>query len=226
MRHLIAHAVLLIALWPAAGPAIAADGPAESAALSVPRGSAPTLDGVLAPDEWKDARRIAIPGGEILLQHASGSLYVGLRTTGRAVGSICVDRGDQIAVFHSSAALGTAVYARADTGWRLTRAFAWRCRNQAASAGATAEREAFWQAEQWLANNALTGTPGEMEYRIAMPAGSLRLAIGFLRMSDHILMFWPAEVSDDSRSLDLIGGDAPGTLEFLPEEWITVRTAP
>ncbi len=45
------------------GPVVLAGGPAEPAALTVPRGSAPTLDGVLAPDEWKDAHRIAIARG-------------------------------------------------------------------------------------------------------------------------------------------------------------------
>jgi len=210
----------------ASGLVTGARGQMGTDALTVPRGPVPTLDGVLTPDEWKDARRIKIAGGEILLQYAGGSLYVGLRTTSRAVGSICVDQGDRIAVLHSSAALGTAVYARAGSNWRLLRAFAWRCRHQGDTAPMQAERESFWHDEQWLANNAFTGTPGEMEYRIAVPAGSLRLAVGFRRMTDQILLFWPAEVSDDSRSLDLIGGDAPATLEFLPEEWITVRVAP
>jgi len=194
--------------------------------VMVPRGNAPLLDGVLSPDEWNGARRFEIPGGEVLLMHADGNLYVGLRTTAQAVGSICIDQGDQIAVLHSSAALGTATYARSETGWRLSRKFAWRCRNKPDAAQLQAERTAFWQDEHWLANNALTGKPGEMEYRIAMPSGSLRLAVTFSRIPDRTLLFWPQELADDSRNRDLIGGNAPETLQFSPKQWITVRASP
>ena len=158
----------------------------------------------------------------MLLQHADGSLYVALRTTALAIGSICVEQSDRIAVFHSSAALGTANYVRADSGWSLLRKFVWRCRNQPEAAQLQAERTAFWQDEHWLANNALSGNPGQMEYRIAMPTGSLRLAVTFSRHSDHTMLFWPPELADDSRNEDLVGGDPPETLRFSPQQWFTV----
>ena len=137
-----------------------------AAEVLVPRGTAPVLDGALSPAEWSGARRFELRGGgEVLLQHIDGTLYVGLRTTSLATGSICIDRGDRIAVLHSSAALGTAIYAHSANGWRLTRPFAWRCRNQADTAKLQAERSAFLQEEHWLANTALTGTPGKWNTR-------------------------------------------------------------
>ena len=127
---------------------------------------------------------------------------------------------------HSSAALGTAIYAHSANGWRLTRPFAWRCRNQADTAKLQAERSAFLQEEHWLANTALTGTPGEMEYQIAMPTGSMRLAVTFNRVSDHAHLGWPTTLADDSLNPDLTGGDAPETAQFSLGDWMTVRVSP
>lgn len=217
-------AVLILPLLPA-GLAAPEDGRSPAPTVTVPRGPAPSLDGTLSPAEWSGARRFDIPGGQVLLLCADDSLYVGLRTPDRAVGSLCVDQGDRIAVLHSSGALGTAIYAPAREGWRLTRPFSWRCRNQPDAARLAAERTLFWRDEHWLASTALAGQAGALAYRIALPKGGLRLAVAGVRVADRKILFWPPTLADDTRNPDLIGGYAPGMLQFFPAQWITVMPA-
>jgi hypothetical protein len=200
-----------------------------SAEVSVPRGHAPVLDGVLSPAEWNEARRIPLhDGGEILLQVADGNLYVGLRRAKLAVGNICLDRGDEVAVLHSSAALGTAVYVRAGTSWKLQRSFDWKCRLEpnVGPDALQAQRKTFLGKEHWLASTATMGTPGEMEYQIAMPTSSLRLAISSIQVADKAIASWPLALGDDCRNPDLLGGDHIEATRFSPLEWITVHAGP
>jgi hypothetical protein len=88
-----------------------------------------------------------------------------------------------------------------------------------------AEQAEFLAKHGWLASNALVGTPGEMEYKIAMPAGSLRLAVVYRHFTERVLSWWPKDLDDGCRNFDLIGGDAPAALQFSPSQWITVRAS-
>lgn len=79
--------------------------------IIVPDGNEATIDGVLSPDEWNPAYQTElVGGGELLLMHEGGYLYLGIRAKPEPVTSICLDQGDRVSILHSSVAMGTAIY--------------------------------------------------------------------------------------------------------------------
>lgn len=190
-------------------------------------GNPPNLDGTLSPGEWDSARRERFSdGSELLLMQNGGYLYLGIRAhiQGVSVWSVCLDRGDEIAVLHSSAALGTAVYKRAGSGWQRTRAFDWTLRDTSNSEAARQQRGQFLEQEGWLASLGTMGKPEEVEFQLAMPQGALRLAVAFLLPPGFDkAAWWP--VGPDVRDMDLLRGDAPAEARFLPERWGVVMVA-
>jgi hypothetical protein len=189
-------------------------------------GSSPNIDGVLEPDEWAGAVQDKLSDdGELLLMHDGEYLYIGIRASvkGSGVGSICIDRGEQVAILHSSAALGTSIYEKDGAEWQQTQEFVWQCRDTGNGATAQDERREFLQAERWLANNGRMGVPEEVEYQIAMPEGSLRLAVTFLGPPafDSVAV-WPQDLGDGCQNIELITGPIPERLQFSPQTWVTV----
>ena len=192
--------------------------------IAIPKGNPPMLDGAMLADEWSDAKRkLFSDGSELLLKHHDGYLYLGIRasTPGMIVGNIFVSQGDRVSILHSSAALGTAIYEKSADGFQQTQDFVWRCRNAGNSPSAQAEREAFLQQEGWVANNSYMGTPQELEYKIAMPEGSLRLAVTFTPASDvSVRIYWPVSLTDDC--IKPPQGEFPKNMLFSPSTWATV----
>jgi hypothetical protein len=98
----------------------------EDLSIGVPRRSAPVLDGTLSPDEWAGAHEAGLTGGgTLLLMHDGDYLYLGLRGESDSVGSICVTRGNELAILHSSMGVGTAEYKQTEEDWQRTRSFVW-----------------------------------------------------------------------------------------------------
>ena len=140
--------------------------------ITVPQGFTPTLDGTILEDEWSNARREAISDSTaLLLMHGSDYLYLGIRakTEDMIVGNIFVVRGENVAVLHSSAALGTAIYSEEGNVWRQSKGFEWCCRSTGEGASTKAERDSFLEEEHWLANNSRMGAPNELEYQLKIP---------------------------------------------------------
>lgn len=198
--------------------------PGAPSILSVPEGEAPTIDGTLSPGEWGGAATdLFADGSEVFLVYRDGYLYLGIRsiTPEMIAGNIFVDRGDEIMILHASAALGTALYEGGRDGWEQTQAFVWRCRRTGNGQAALAERDAFLQEEHWVAANSRTGTPGELEVRIAVADETIRLAANILRSSNpNNKTPWPADLDDDC--IKPTPGGLPDTLHFSPDKWVTV----
>jgi len=192
--------------------------------ISVPNGSPPTLDGTMSADEWSDAKReLLFDGSELLMKHHEGYLYLGIRANapGMIVGNIFVNHGDRVSILHSSAALGTAIYEKSADGFQQTQDFVWRCRSASNSPSAQAERDAFLQQEGWVADNSHMGTPQELEYKIVMPNGTLRLVVTFTPASDvSVRIYWPPGLANDS--IEPPQGEFPTTMQFSPSRWATV----
>jgi hypothetical protein len=108
----------------------------EGSSVHAPQGVPATIDGVFSSGEWDKALRIDLANGELLLMHAGGSLYVGIRSDNLGLGSVCVNWEDEISILHSSAALGTATYVKAEESWQKTRDFSWTNRETSNSQGA------------------------------------------------------------------------------------------
>lgn len=196
----------------------------QESTVTAPRGTA-TLDGTLAPGEWSGAFVGQLTGnGEIRLMHDGGYLYLGVRHRGILVVTVCLDQGDSVSVLHSSAALGTAVYRRAENLWDLVRRFTWELRDSTMTAVAQQEREAFLRREGWVATNGYTGARTDTEFKIAMPSGRVRLAVAPMSVGENYqeMAWWPRWLADGCRVPDLLSGHLPERLHFAPESWMNV----
>jgi len=198
--------------------------PEEQTSITVPQGTSPIIDGTLLPGEWDRAKvEIFSDNSELLLMHGEGYLYLGIRanTTDMIVGNIFVDRGDEIAVLHTSAALGTAIYQKDAEIWQQTQGFSWCCRSTNSHDAAQAERDAFLQQEHWVSINSRMGTPQELEYQIEMTNETLRLAVTFMLASGINQKFsWPTHLKD--ACVQSFEGGFPLQLQFSPDTWETI----
>jgi len=198
---------------------------ADADLISVPQGQPVAIDGEMSSGEWDGARVERFSdGSEILMVYSDGYLYLGIRSSTPEMigGNIFIDRTDEIAILHASAALGTAIYVKGTGSWEQSQEFIWRCRKTGNGQAAQAERDAFLEEEQWAAANSRTGTPNELEYQIKVKGDTVRLAANLLRSSDPGARIpWPSDLKDDC-ILPTPGG-LPDELHFAPDTWATVR---
>jgi len=194
----------------------------------VPPGSEAIIDGVLKPEEWESALRVDLVGGEqLFMMHEGGYLYLGIRAKPEPVTSICVDQSDRVSILHSSAALGTSIYQQGATNWEQIKDFEWCCRDTTDSPQAQEARQKHLLQYEWVASNGRMGNPDEVEYQIAMPDDSLRLAVTSIGAPNYSsVISWPEDLVDDCSSLDMIGGPIPEQAQFSVEEWITLTISP
>jgi len=156
--------------------------------------------------------------------HDTNYLYLGVRSvTPEMIGAnVFIERGDEVWVLHTSAALGTAVYLPQNNIWQQTQAFDWKCRRTSTSPTAQAERAAYLEENQWLAANSRMGQPNELEYQIQLPDTPLRIAVTIFRSSNiDKRPYWPSTLNDDL-ILPSPGG-LPTQLNFLLEQWATLE---
>jgi hypothetical protein len=179
----------------------------------------PSVDGVLGADEWANARREElVGGGEVRLRRLGNTLYVAVSGPAPGIASLCLGDGDGVAILHASAALGTARYQQKGNGWTLANGFDWKVRESGQAAPSTAERDAFFSAEGWLANSSSTGAPVR-EFRIRLDANRRNLGVAYLVTGSRKIAYWPASMADDCRAEELIMGNTPAILKFTPGHW-------
>lgn len=192
---------------------------ALTAALDVPRGSATVIDGTIAAEEWKSATRVELTnGGHALLQHDGTFLYVAIQGPRTGIASLCMPQGNDVAILHASAALGTAVF----KDGIVTREFVWTNRDTKD----TAARDRFLAAEQWFANATPRGHV-EREMQIAIAGRKeIPLTIAFMSFApneEQRIHVWPAGLKDACASIDLAAGKTAGTLTFDRAQWGVLR---
>jgi len=206
----------LIGVACAVATLIASHGTDGAATVIVPHGKAITVDVVMEPDEWSDAERVPIKDGAWLhLKRADGFLFLGVTTPQPMVGNVLIQTGREVLVLHSSAALGTAIYAKEDGFWRRTRDFRWRCRGRTLTEHVREERESFLREEGWLASITYQGEDNHLEVQIVIPPGDHRLALVLLAAArPSELLAWPDDVIQD-----LFPGPIPSEAHFDPQAW-------
>jgi len=189
--------------------------------LVVPVGIPPTIDGTFSPGEWDDATVEAFAdGSQLHLLQAEDFIYVGIRAneSGMIAGNVFIHRGDEIAILHTSAALGTAIYQQGVDGWQQTQGFTWRCRNTGNSESAQVERAEFLRDEGWLAANGMMGIPNELEYQIKIPDQEFRLAMVYIKATyPYEKVPWPTKLDDDC--IQPASGGLPLVMQFSSEQW-------
>ena len=196
----------------------------EQSTISVPQGKPLAIDGTMSPSEWDSAGvETFSDGSELFLMYSDGYLYLAIRanTTEMIAGNIFINRGDEIVILHSSAALGTALYEKGVGSWQQTQGFVWCCRMTDHSEVAQAERDAFLKEEHWVAANARMGSPNELEYQIEVTNETLRLAVNFIKASNpNVKIPWPNDLDDDC--IKPTPGGIPAQLHFTPDMWAII----
>jgi hypothetical protein len=191
--------------------------------LLVPQGNAAMIDGTFSPGEWDGALMTDLTnGGELMLVHDDGYLYLGIRSRAMGFGSICTADENQVSVLHSSAGLGTAIFERDVDDWRRIQQFSYCC--WGATQGVLDE---FLLTDGWVASVGTRGVPEEMEYQIAMSDRSLTLAVVYVDdFTFETALYWPENLEDDCLGLALTAEDPPERLSFSPETWVTIIASP
>lgn len=196
--------------------------PADTRTLVVPRSSAPTIDGTIEPAEWAGAAiTIMDDGTELLWLHADGSLYLGVLNDTIGAVNLVVAEDDEVRVLHSSAALGSASYERQEDGaWQLTHDFEWCCRSPADSDGLAL----LLADEGWQASMGYSGTHGQVEYRLMLGTGELRVAVSnvYADGSDSVA-YWPEDLPAAAR--EPLHGVRRDPETFAVETWMLVVPA-
>lgn len=196
----------------------------EQSTISVPEGEPLAIDGTISPGEWDNARiETFADNSELLLMYSESYLYLAFRanTPEMIAGNIFINRDDEIAILHSSAALGTALYEKGMDSWQQTQEFAWCCRKTGNSEAAQAERDAFLNDDHWVAANSRMGSPNELEYQIELTNETLHLAVNFIKASNpNQKIPWPNDLDDDC--IKPTPGGLPAQLNFSPDRWATI----
>ena len=187
--------------------------------LQIPESAAPTIDGVLEDGEWNGATETTMTDGSLLQWMRSGkTLYVALRGHSLGAVNLAIADGDELWILHSSAALGSVVYAGSTEIWTLIHDFDWCCR----SATDDAARATLLENERWQANIGFTGDPGTVEYEVTLPWNGAVAAVSY-QTDDTDPAFWPTDLTVDAMT-ELIG-PFPDDVRFHLAEWYRLEPA-
>lgn len=164
------------------------------------------------------------------LKHDGEYLYVLIESDRDGFASLCVERAASISILHASAALGTAEYTGHFGNAQLARPFHFELRDTGTSLEARKARRTFLAQELWFANASRTGnSPREFQISLDIAAehGRIPLAVTFYSPDDGIVAYWPEDLSDACRSIEVVKGQTPPRLAFAPHRWpvVTIESA-
>ncbi len=189
--------------------------------IAVPQGPAPKIDGRFSTGEWDGAFISRFSDGtELMMLQDGGYLFIGIQSRAMGVGSVCVKRGDQIWILHSSAALGNAIYKKTDDGWRMIEGFEWCCRGR----GPNAEQQGLLDEKNWTASIGSMGKYDEMEFQIAMEEEPMSLAVAYY-FSRNDIPIWPPSLEDGCNSFEVVDGTPSGSVQFDLDAWSSLTAS-
>ncbi|MBU1100354.1 MAG: hypothetical protein KKA84_08125 [Bacteroidetes bacterium] len=193
--------------------------------IELPAGNTIALNGIFDSEEWAGAmEKDLTSSGKIRLMYHENYLYLGIKTKPNPVTTLFVYRDQEVHLYHSSAALGTAKYSYTSGAWTKIKHFSWHCQSTQMTSGAISERERFLADNWWVANNAFMGNSDEVEFKIYMPTDSLQIAFCTLGGTDYSeLEYWPSTLADDCVNPIMLKGPIPDAANFILNQWILVK---
>jgi len=209
-------AIVLSALTSAAPPRLE---------ISVPRGSAATIDGRIDPAEWAGSFETTMSdGSRLLLRHDGQSLYLAIQAKSAGFPSVCVQRGDTVRILHSSAALSAAVFVKSGNDWTLRQPFVFAMRSRDTSAAGKAAQTDYFAAQHWVAtNSAMSRTEREMRISLDLfDPSDRRFALGLYVEAADKGVAWPTNHDDGCTATKTVQGFLPATLGFQTDGWARV----
>jgi hypothetical protein len=194
--------------------------------VDVPSGSAAVIDGTMETAEWADGVTFDLTGGgKLLLKHDRSFLYAGLRGSRKGWCHFYLSRGNDrtVEVLHASAALGRTVYTRDDRAkWQPSNPFSWELRERVLNEDAKKKFDAYLSRNGWVASNSNMGNPEEIEFKIKLDRGTLRIAAVYAFEAKGF-QYFPASLADDSLKSELVVGNTPVDLSFDPKQWVEIN---
>lgn len=212
--------------------------PPAAPPITVPFGSAPRIDGKVAPEEWAGAHQVDIGAGARLhLVHDGAHLFLavsGVPAHGFGLACVFIAEADRVHVLHASAKLGSAIYTQsAGAGFDpRSKEYAWKPADQ------------ILREEGWMASTVGEGSDGStQEFAIALnrlalaadtatPSSPVAVGYSYLNSDtdrdDKImsgLLTWPRATGDAVANISLLGGWNPDQVRFLPERWARLTLA-
>ncbi len=182
----------------------------------------PMIDGIIQPGEWDQADvEYFEDGSELYMMRSGDYLYLAIRALPAEMiaSNVFLQQGDRVSIFHSSAALGTAIYQQKGESWQKVKDFVWCCRSKIDNESGTAAREEFFEQSNWIGANSYLGNENELEYKIRIIEPAQALAVNFLRAEnpDSEKTPWPVGLEDGS--VQPSPGGYPETMDFSLEQW-------
>lgn len=200
--------------------------------VKVPRGPAPTIDGVIDSTEWRGAAVERLSNGlTVRLQHDGTYLFLAISSTGEGFPSICAVKGDTLRVLHASAALGAMIYTRTPEGWsRRDTVFVYGMRNTELTPAARDERRAYLAEHRWVASTFRMGQgrAHELQLSLALLDRVPRIAVGYYR-TQGAQAAWPESLVAEGEGcgeLRLLQGYASSGPRFRPDMYVELELEP
>jgi hypothetical protein len=173
--------------------------------------------------EWARATTQELSdGSELRLQHDGTHLYLAIASSRPGFPSLCGARGNQVRVFHASAALGAVSYSASGTEW-TTRdtAFVYGMRTTDSTQAAHQERRAYLAEHGWVSTTFRMGGGRSIEMQIALAEldSVPRIALAFFVPEGNdrwSILPWPAALPANDACLEprLVRGYVPPRLRF------------
>lgn len=191
--------------------------------LDVPFGKAGAIDGKVDAQEWADAARHDLANGVTTWLKTDGSyVYLAMRGTKQAWSHVYLNDGksSDVSVIHASAALGRIVYKQDEKKlWQPQNDFAWEVRERVPN---SAVMDAYLAKSGWVASNNNMGNANEVEYKLAVSASDVRLAIALMQVGVPTTHF-PASLTDGTIQQKLLEGNAVRDVKFDVSQWTHLK---
>ena len=203
--------------------------------LTIPRGTAVTIDGREEPGEWDDALSADLRGGQYIKLKTDGQyLYLSIKGEKGGISSVAIHTDDEVKILHASAGLITAVYNREGGHWNQTEEF--RSERQAPlrqENSTTARMAQKLELYRWCANILPRKVPADFdaqnitEYKISLELlkndVSTMSVVFSQRTAKMPLARSPFDLDDDSLKKSMVHGSNVPILNFEPDTWLKLK---
>lgn len=221
LRFLIYVVLVLVA-----GRSVLAQSTAKAPEIKLAAGQTITVDGKIEDAEWKGSSSFPMKnGGTVFFGYDGTYLFVGVRGPVQGWSHLYVNEGEDAGVFvyHASAALGSTTY-RADKNgkWQSSNPFSWELRDRVINPEVQKKMDEYLAKNFWVANNSNTGNKNEIEFKVR-PRGDGPVRVGIVfAVGETGRYFYPENLGDDTVKEELVLGNTPADLRFVPAQWATV----
>ncbi|WP_421871486.1 hypothetical protein [Marinoscillum sp.] len=182
------------------------------------------IDGQISPVELETSKEIYTDDiSSLRVEISEWFLKVYVKAEEMYVASICICQGDQVDVFHASAALGKISYAREGDRWVTNDSFVFSMRETAMDLETIKLRENYFRENGWLANTMEMGEKGEVEFildKSQFSGSTLKIANGIMLASDPENILGQPSQANDCVAHSLVSGSPKSSYQFVPEDWI------